>query len=156
MDSRKTMHYVEVDDKEKRAVFGLGVVKRAMRSLPYNNIMMSKYSLTTAKQYMQIGPGRASILSIGYEALQEEAQIQHREEKRIVSGMIRLILDLSGHNVPSLMLSTAACLSEIGFLAMHMHKHGATLVSGSCMVSTSVYGIIHSLSCWQEVKTNAR
>ena len=70
MDRRKKMSYMDITSREKREVFSLAVVKRAMRHLQFSKILMSEEVLQTARRFMEVGPNRGSILQIGYDSLQ--------------------------------------------------------------------------------------
>ena len=52
-DKRKGMSFAEIDRREKRAVFQLGPVRRAMRHLPYSAILMREDVMQTARRYSE-------------------------------------------------------------------------------------------------------
>jgi len=70
MDRRASITFKEVSNREKMAVFRLAAVRRSMRHLADANILMSDECLAVQSKYMEVGPNRASLLHVGWEAIQ--------------------------------------------------------------------------------------
>ena len=58
---------------------------------------------------------------------------------------MRLVLDLQGHNVPSLLICVAAAIGEITYVYRHMREHRLTLIGVSTLVGAVVFGVLNTL-----------
>jgi len=70
MDRKGKMSFKEVTGSEKMAVFRLAAVRRSMRHLNSAHILMSEECMHVQQMFMEHGPNRASLMSIGWESLQ--------------------------------------------------------------------------------------
>ena len=86
MDLKETMHFVEITSQEKKNVFQLPAVRRNMRRLQYASWLMDSTILELSHKYMEVGPARASLMQIGYEALQDSCpEKSYHEELKFTS-----------------------------------------------------------------------
>ena len=147
MDRRKKMSYMDITSREKREVFSLAVVKRAMRHLQFSKILMSEEVLQTARRFMEVGPNRGSILQIGYDSLQscdinDIPERSYRDEKSYISPTLRIILDIIGHHPVTLFLAVICYLCDIAYTIFHIYEHGASLVSITALISTFLFSAV--------------
>lgn len=146
----------QIDNREKRAVFSLNVVKRAMRHLPYSSILMTDTILEISKRYMEVGPDRASILHIGYDSLQNESLKSHAEEKYIIHPMLRFMVLTQGHNKLTFIPVHLLHLTQFAYICLHIHAHGATLVSVLSLMLNILLFIVSALIALDEIDWERR
>jgi len=95
---------------------------------------------------MEIGPHRCSILQIGYLAVNANpdqlAPKGYREERTYIHPVLRVVLDLQGHNIPSLIFYEAAVVGEILYIYRHMGEHGSSLIGASSLGGAVVLGAL--------------
>ena len=95
---------------------------------------------------MEIGPHRCSILQIGYSAVNANpdqlAPKGYREERTYIHPVLRVVLDLQGHNIPSLIVCAAAVVGDIVYIYRHMGEHGSSLIGSSSLGGAVVLGAL--------------
>ena len=108
-------------------------------------------------RYMEIGPHRCSILQIGYSAVNANpdqlAEKGYREERSYISPLFRVVLDLQGHNIPSLIVYAAAVVGEILYIYRHMGEHGSSLIGASSLGGAVVLGALNSCVGFAEIRS---
>ena len=134
MDKRRSISFRQVSGAEKRAVFQLGAVRRNMRHVEHAQMLLSEEALKLSNKFMEMGPSRASLLSIGHVAIQGEANSSYDAERYWVSWGLGVIGDLRGYHPVGWVVATASQLGQVSFYAMHIYLHGANIISCSSLL----------------------
>jgi len=235
MDRKRDMTFLEIDSREKRAIYSLPVVKRAMRECPgppnnvakgpgatlrqrsaplvqnaraarvhippplcshvcvgalcshmclgalcshvcvarpslillahaghlqYSNILMSDEVLMTSKTFMEVGPSRASLFNIGWDAISlggsDRSTGTFQKDIAFISPWLRRLQRFVGYSRVSLPLVVAAFACEFLYCALHIKDYGPELISITTCITTSVICVVLIDTALEEIRSTAR
>ena len=111
------------------------------------------YHARFARRYMEMGPHRASLLNIGYEALQEYCpEKTFLDDVGYQSKAIEYGARFRGYTVPGWIMTFCAGIGELLFYITTMHRNGtwdvmvASAVVSSILTSTFNLAFCHKLA----------
>ncbi len=155
MAKARMMSYVEVTSKEKRDVYKLDVVKRCMRRLPFAGQLLSYDNLEISKRYMEIGPNRASIISIGRDCLlnRNRGQLKNdngRKEIGGISGFLRILMNLQGHHWFFWPVQIIAFSGDMAYWIIDISRADPNMINISSLTSILWTAPINIFMTWQD------
>jgi len=125
VNAQRKLSFKEIGSAEKRAVFQLTAVRRSMRHLEHNAILMTDEVLQLSARFMEIGPHRSSLMSIGHSALQEGCDERTvRDEWWKISPLHCALKVLRGNQPVCWVLVVAAIAGEIALCCIVMSRKG--------------------------------
>ena len=139
MDRRRSISFHQVSAAEKRDVFQLGAVRRNMRHVEHGQMLLSDEALELSNKIMEMGPDRASLLSIGHAAIQGYESITNSNAERYeISRLFGIFSDIRGYHPVGYVTAITSQICQVAFFALHIRDYGANIISCSSLLHATM------------------